>query len=267
MPEVYMPSIFLNSQQKGRGERTIEVTLDRGLFFPEAERIYLQVGQASIPYSFINISKNLYNNASFQTTPTIPPSTLTDFTLPEGCYLSLTELEAAFNNVLTAAGYDAAITISGDTVTNTVTITNSSGLGGAPQNIVLPDNLANELGFPPGTILPAQGISKTSTEPVLFQDIIASGILIVAEGDLQVTTFFQNVDNSNVLAQIPVQHTDVPGGMIIYPRDVIPINCPVVNLKSVRTFSIKFVSPRDPFRNLVFLQGDASLVLNFFAVY
>ena len=70
---VAMPSLFLNSTQKGRGERTISLNLSRGLFFPEVERIYCQVTQAVIPYSMINISKELYNKNCFGISVDITP--------------------------------------------------------------------------------------------------------------------------------------------------------------------------------------------------
>ena len=273
MPEVYLPSIFLNSKQKGRSDRSIEVNLDRGLFFPEAERAYCQVGQAALPYSFINISQDLYENAAFDLTQINPANPPTRFVLPEGCYTSLTELEAAFNKAINPAinPDDPQISCRGNTVTNQVEMFNII----PGRNLILLGNLATDLGFPPNTVIPSSpgpidnpAEPRTiSTLPVLFLDIVASGILVLCEGDLQVGSFFQELDNSNVLAQIPIINSDVPGGMIVYPRDVIPINLGLTSLKTVRKFKILFRSPRLPDRDLVFLQGDTSLVLNFFCVY
>ena len=255
MPELPMPSIFCNSIQKGRGIRTISLNLNRGLFFPEAELIYCAVTQAILPYSIVNISKEIYGNATFNFNGL-------DFVIPEGSYLSLTELEAAMNAQLGIfPPVPFSILLTANTATNQVKIT----LPNVFDILILPENLASELGFPAG--VPLTTGTSFSTLPVLFNDIIASGILIVAELDLQVTTFFGNLDNSNVLAQVPIQNTDIPGGVIVYPRDVVPLMCPVVNNKSVKSFNIRFVSPRDPQRDLTFLQGDCSVVLLFTAIY
>jgi hypothetical protein len=250
MPEIYLPSLFLNSTQKGRNVRTLEINLDRGLFMPEVERMYCTVSQAVLPYAIINISKELYGNASFLHNGV-------EKTILEGSYLSLTELQNGINNAVPSGNY----VVTANTSTNQVIITAPAG-----STLTLSSNLAQELGFPPNTVIPG-GTSIASSGPVFFNDILASGILVVCELDLQCTTFFNNIDNSNVLAQIPIASADIPGGVITYPRDVIPIHCPLVANKTVKKFNIRFVSPRDIYKDLVFMQGDASIVLLFTAVY
>lgn len=266
-PQIYLPSIFLNSSQKGTGIRTIEVNLDRGLFMPEAERMYVTVSQASLPYSIVNISQDLFLNACFTYGGV-------EFIVPEGSYLSLTELEQGMNFVINGGGppLDSPITLTGNTSTNQVIITNSGGA--PPGDLILScpgkGGLFKELGFDENAVIgpvPPNTPGSASNLPVLFNDIIASGILISCELDLQCTTFFNNLDNSNILAQVPISSLDVPGGMITYPRDVLPINCPIVANKSVKRFNIRFTSPRDPFTDLVFMQGDCSVILLFTAVY
>ena len=296
---IAMPSLFLNSTQKGRGERTISLNLSRGLFFPEVERIYAQVTQAVIPYSMINISKELYNNACFQITGVFGPA-LNELVLDEGVYPSITELEQAMNwqifQILSGfapppTGFDIEdrdtyfVRLEANTTTNKITLYLPTLLptpSGANPNLlssITPTcgdgshNLFSELGFLPTAGPFVQGnnsavlLNNTSTEPITFLDILASGLYIVCEDDLQVLSYFDDLANSNVLAQVPLTNDDLVGGQILYPRDLQVIQCPLVEGKSVKKFKIRIISPRDPTRDVIFMQGDFSCVLSFHAVY
>jgi len=296
---VAMPSLFLNSTQKGRGERTISLNLTRGLFFPEVERIYCQVTQAVIPYSMINISKELYNNACFTITP-VAPGLPIEIMLDEGVYPSITELEQAMNKKIDEAlGPNAFFDIKdratyywrldANTSTNKITgvipinLPTPPGLPSPPsdpnplfnlnpQCLDGSSNLFQELGFNPdqffsqGATIPLLN-AQTSLEPITFLDILASGIYIVCEDDLQVLSYLDDQSNANILAQVPFSHEDRVGGQILYPRDLEVVQCPLVEGKSVKQFKIRLISPRDPTRDIIFLQGDFSCVLTFNAVY
>lgn len=251
MPELSLPTMFLTSSQKGEDVRTITINLQDGLFMPEAERMYVSVTQASFPYSIVNISDRLYNNAKFTYGPN-------NYTLPDGSYLSLTELQETVR-ILTG---DNNIVITANTATNQVVITVPPG----SNTLTLPDNLANELGFPPNTVIGA-GSTVESSEPVIFNDIIASGIIISCEEDLQATSYYNNLPNANILALVPITNTDIPGGMIQYPKEIWTPQIPLVRLKTVRRFNLRFSSARDPLKDLIFLQGDVTVALTFKAVY
>ena len=94
------PALFLTSKQKGTDTRTIDINLDRGIFFPEVERIYCTLSQAAIPYAMMNISQRVYNNACFQVQYDSDPGKWYNIVLDDGTYPSLTELEQAINYVL-----------------------------------------------------------------------------------------------------------------------------------------------------------------------
>jgi len=302
---VAMPSLFLNSTQKGRDVRTLSLNLNRGLFFPEVERIYCQVTQAVIPYSMINISGPLYDNNCFTVLVQIPGSTPVNIELDEGVYPSITELEQAMNfkihEMLVTAGFANGgfiiddpstyyVRLEPNTTTNKifVYIPNLVPTGLTPPNpTVQPNTVTNifttcqpngssklfqELGFPRDHSLgqgddPPEIITNTSTEPITFLDILASGVYIVCEDDLQVLSYFDELANSNVLAQVPLTNDDLVGGQILYPRDLQVIACPLTEGKSVKQFKIRLISPKDPTRDIVFLQGDFSCVLSFHAIY
>jgi len=299
---IAMPSLFLNSQQKGRDVRTISLNLTRGLFFPEVERIYCQVTQAVIPFSMINISADLYDNSCFEILYDAPGGPYNqDILLDEGVYPSITELEQAMNfkihEALKVAGVESPdflidtrntyyVRLEANTTTNKITVwipddipTPANTAANPLVNIVdacdykpTNDKLIQELGFPRQKQLNrgndlATLNDNTSTEPVIFLDILASGLYIVCEDDLQVLSYFDDLANSNILAQVPLTNDDIVGGQILYPRDLQVIQCPLVEGKSVKQFKIRLISPRDPTRDIVFMQGDFSCVLSFHAVY
>lgn len=306
------PALFLTSKQKGTDTRTINVNLDRGIFFPEVERIYCTLSQASIPYAMQNINQRVYGNACFQVQYDSNPGTWYNIVLDDGTYPSLTELEQAMNYVLSQTRPSSAvffpsfdiddrdtyfIHLDGNTTTSEISVTlrNPTNINEAPvfENPVQlisftcfgsnpvngeavplgtePSGLFQELGFLGGEQLDIltnpNGDQLVSTQPVTFLDYIASGIYVIVEDDLQVLTFFNDFANSNVLAQIVINNDDFLGGLILYPRDLQTIECPVVENKTLRNFKIRFVSPRDPTRDIIFTQGDVSLVLTFTAVY
>lgn len=303
------PPLFLTSQQKGKGIRTIDLNLDRGIFFPELERVYCTLTQASIPYSMMNISQEAYENACFQVTTFANPGVIYDIVLEDGTYPSLTELEQAMNYAINNSGipgfpvtfpaFDIAdrdtyfIQLDGNTTTSEVIVTlpNPSNIdpvfpnpleslsmtcsskapliNGAQGSPDKPSNLFIELGFKGNETINTfpNGGQLVSTEPVLFLDFIASGIYVIVEGDLQVLSFYNNFANANVLANIAVNNDDVLGALILYPRDLQTIQCPVVENKTLRNFKIRFVSTRDPTRDLIFTQGDISLTVTFDALY
>lgn len=276
MPSIDLPSLFLNSVQKGKDIRTIEINLERALFFPTAERIYCTLTQATIPYSFVNISQSVYKNACFNVNIVGPPSFSGELIIPDGIYPSLTELNEAVNSLITEAlglplpGVDL-VDITANTSTNQVIIDTNDG-GGAYTTVDIDfecggkSSLYKELGLPAGTTV-SLGAPVVSSQPVLFNDLFASGIMVLCEGDLNVLTYLQNIPNSNVLALCPIANEDSVGSIISYPRDYTIIATPVIQGKTIRKFRIRFVSPLDPTRDLVFLQGDASVVLIFKAVY
>ena len=285
MPQVELPSLFLNSEQQGRDIRTMNVELQRGLFFPSAERIYANITQAVIPYSFVNISTPVYKNACFHVNiiaNALPTTSFTgDLHLPAGIYPSLTELSEAINALIRdALGLPATDTtifvdITANTSTNQVIVEvfNPNGLYLGPEinfqcGTPPTSSLYTELGLPLGTTV-AFGVTNpvVSSGPVLFNDRFAAGILIICEGDLNVMTYLQNVPNANVLAQVPLTNADSVGSVITYPRDLTVIQCPVIQGKTIRKFKIRFVSPLEPTTDLIFLQGNASVVILFKAVY
>ena len=63
-----LPKIFINipnpsTDANVAAVREIVLDLGRPLFFPEHERIYAEVFQANIPYSWVNVSEVLFQNA------------------------------------------------------------------------------------------------------------------------------------------------------------------------------------------------------------
>lgn len=304
------PPLFLTSQQKGKGIRTINVNLDRGMFFPEVERIYATLSQAAIPYQMLNISQEAYENACFQVEVSDSVGILYNVLLDDGTYPSLTELEQAMNYALNQSGIPGfpvdfpafniadrstyPILLDGNTTTGEVIVTvpnpilaegqeplpnlitqlsftcsNRVEFNGQQGTADRPSKLFQELGFKGDETLTTgtAGNQLVSTEPVTFLDYIASGIYVVVEGDLQVLSFYNDFANANVLANIAINNDDVLGALILYPRDLQTINCPMVESKTLRNFKIRFVSPRDPTRDIIFTQGDCSLTITFDAVY
>lgn len=294
MPELFLPSLFITSKQKGRDTRTMTLNLQRGLFFPEYERIYCRVTSASIPYSFITISQELYNNATYFIEIDNGGGGFASgqLTLPEGVYYSVTEIVLEMDTQIRALIAAAVgppptppagsliidlegittqqviqLTIDRLTIYDKVTINFTGALGGGGTSL-----LYQELGLDTTDYVNDTSVGdpevKTflSTNPVLLNDRVASGVYIVVEGDLSALTYKDDVPNRNIVGQIIPTSQDEIGSMIDYPKSRIPIDCPIVGGKTIDSFNVRFVSPIDN-SDIYFLQGNASIVLSFIANY
>jgi hypothetical protein len=207
-----LPKIFINipnpsTDANVAAVREIVLDLGRPLFFPEHERIYAEVFQANIPYSWVNVSEVLFQNARFDVNGTL-------FTLPQGTYASIQQINAGIatllrNNIppLTDDGLvtgNPGFSLVGDANQQRVVLTTLAGF-----TVTVTPGVGSVLGFPTGAFLPST-VTQNSLA-ITFLDIAVNGLYIVtdlAEGNLAVLTYDNTQADANILASVQIRPDD-----------------------------------------------------------
>lgn len=278
MTEIQLTTLFCQSDEQGTSYRTIKLDLDKPIFLNCNHKNYVRCAIGSIPYSFCNISADLGNNTFTITATDGFLNYSSTITLDDGTYPSLLELQNAINFKIKNGPFGIIfsdprdyIILDANTTTGKVVLTvNSFNLLSFAFN-PSPSTLYKELGLLqiPYTSAPANVTTvHLSNQPVLFNDFIANGIMAIFQydSDLQCFSYYQNVSYSSILNQFLLSPNDIMGSTINLTEQASSLKIPITENKNINKIRIAFVSPRNPQKQILFTQGNASLALTFTAI-
>jgi len=270
---------------KKSGVRTIDVVMNGSLYLSTKNPLFIQMKRASVPYSFLNVSKQNFDNAEWYiySSNVIPPAVAPAlYTETDQSIYNASMMNELIGERCENEGYFIYSAVK-DRIIYPVTLIANLRYGRFQmiidrRNLPLPEYNNRYLAVYTGTLFKSlfgftQDVYYIDTtlsdveifmaeEAPLLGDEIASGVRVYIENDLVCQSVHNTDPKSHLLGIVQVYDQSQPQGALVFPLNgQKPNKLPLNKVESYQNIKIRFVSALNIKKDLIFSNGLTSVNL------